>query len=134
MSEEQSKYGNGNETIKIRIDVKTFIESLPKQDDGSVQLDEGIVSGYLADLLNNAGIKAEARYQDADWSISIKGKKYYSSMSFYDKPEESLLSAIRYFADEVNSRNDFEAWYSYSKEEHFLNLRQKEPGTEPEAQ
>lgn len=129
-----------NETIKIKIDVKSFIESIPKQEDGSVQIDEGIVSGYLADLLNDAGIEAEARYQDTDWSIEIKGKKYYSSMSFYDQPEDGLLSAIRYFADDVNSGNyvnsgnDFEAWYSYNNKEHFLNLRQKEPGTETEEQ
>jgi hypothetical protein len=83
--------------IKIKIDAKTFLESLTKEDDGSVQLDERIVSAYLVDLLDNAGIEAEARYQDTDWSISIKGKKYYSSMGFYEKPEEGLLSAIRYF-------------------------------------
>lgn len=131
-----------NDIIKIKIEAKTFIESLTKQDDGSVQIDEGIVSGYLADILNAAGVEAEARYQDTDWSISIKGKKYYSSMSFYDKPEEGLISAIRYFADELNSGNDFETWYSYCRGDHFLNVKQKEPGTgtepgtepEPEAQ
>lgn len=121
-----------SEIIKIKIDAGAFIESLPKEEDGSVQIDEGVVSAYLADLLNDAGIEAEARYQDTDWSIEIKGKKYFSSMPFYDKPEEGLISAIRYFADEVNSGKDYEAWYSYSNKEHFLNLRQKEQGIEEE--
>ncbi len=119
-----------NELTKIKIDAKAFIESLPKQEDGSTLIDEGIVSAYLADLLSAAGVKAEARYQDTDWSISIKDKKYYRVMSFYDKPEVGLLYAIRIFADELNSGNDFEAWYSYRSGEHFLNLKQKEPGTE----
>lgn len=118
-----------SELIKIKIDANTFIESLPKQDDVSVQLDEGIVSRYLADLLNAARIEAEARYQDTDWSISIKGKKYYSAMSPYDEPVGILLSAVQYFADEVNSGNDFEAWYSYSNKEHYLNIQQKESWT-----
>ena len=54
----------------------------------------------------------EAQYQNTDWSISIKGKKYFSSMSFYDKPEEGLLVAIRCFADEVNarSRTEYHGW------------------------
>lgn len=119
-----------NEIIRIPIDAKTFIESLPKQEDGSMLIDEGIISVYLADILNNAGIEAEARYQDTDWSIKINGKKYYSAMSVYDKPEEGVLNAVRYFADELNGGNDFEAWYSYSNKEHFLNLKKKEPGTE----
>lgn len=55
-------------------------------------------------------------------------------MSFYDKPEEGLLSAIRYFADEVNSGNDCEAWYTYTKGEHFLNLKQKKPEKESDTE
>lgn len=113
-----------NDTIRIKIDAKAFLESLPKQEDGSVQLDEGIISAYLADLLNNAGIEAEARYQDTDWSIEVKDKKYFTQTTFTDDQVAAFLWSVRYFADELNSGNDFKVWYSYSKGEHFLNLRQ----------
>lgn len=126
-----------NDVIKIPIDAKAFIESLPKQEDGSTQLDEGIISVYLSDLLNAAGIEAQARYQDTDWSIEVKDKKYFISTGLYDEPVDGLLHAVRYFADELNSGNDFEAWYSYSKGVHFLNVKQKvstsaEKAAEPE--
>jgi hypothetical protein len=39
---------------------------------------------------------------------------------------------IRYFVDEVNSGQDYEAWYSYSNREHYLNIQQKEPGAAPD--
>ncbi len=125
-----------NDVIRIPIDAKAFIESLPKEEDGSVQLDEGIISVYLADILSSAGIEAQARYQDTDWSIEVKDKKYFISTGFYDEPVNGLLHAVRYFADELNSGNDFEAWYSYSKGDHFINVKQKEPGAatdKPEA-
>lgn len=114
-----------NDIIRIPIDAKAFIESLPKEEDGSTQLDEGIISAYHTDLLNAAGIEAQARYQDTYWSIEVKDKKYLISTLFYDEPVDGLLHAVRYCADELNSGNDFEAWYSYSKGNHFLNLKQK---------
>ena len=119
--------------MKLKINAKTFIESLLKQDDGSVQLDVGIISAYIVGILDNAGIEAEARYQDTDWSISIKGKKYYIALDIDGhQPENQLLSTIRNFVDELNSGNDYEAWYSYRKGDHYLNVTPKEPGTKEE--
>jgi len=81
---------------------------------------------YLADILNNVGIEAEAQYQDTDWSIVIKGKKYFTQTTFTDNPEMALLLSVQYFADVLNSGNDYETWYSYKNKEHFLNLRLKD--------
>lgn len=114
-----------SEVIKINIDLKVFLESLPKEDDGSIWVNEEIIIMYITEKLTEAGIQAEAQYQDTDWSISMKEEKYYMAIPCYDSPIENLLSAIRYFSDEVNKGNDFEAWYSFCNKEHFLVLKKR---------
>jgi hypothetical protein len=121
-----------NEIIRIKIDPKAFIATLPNTKDRGVELDDGIISVYLADIFGEAGVEAEARYHDTDWNVVVKEEKYYIGVDFSNDPEASLLKSIRDFLDELNSMNDFEAWYSYRNKMHYLNLKQKDPETKSE--
>lgn len=117
---------------KIKIDTQTFIDALEKLEDGSGYVwDYAAVFRFIADILNGAGIEAEARYQDCDWSIVMAGEKHYFGTPLLDEPAKVLIQSIMYFADAVNSGDQYEAWYSYCSGEHFLNLKPKAPqGTE----
>jgi hypothetical protein len=123
----QRRLEMSNGIIKIKIDVKAFIAALPRPEDEEGLYGAKIVSVYLADILNEAGIEAEAQYEDHVWCVDVKGQKCYGQYIEPSDPEETFLSSIQNFTDELNRDSDYEAWYSYSNKMHYLNLKEKEP-------
>lgn len=112
--------------MKVKIDIQKFVDGLQK-DDQEYIFDDATIFRFLADILNEAGIEAEARYQDCDWSIMVAGEKHYFGTPLFDEPAKVLILSSQYFADAVNSGERYNAWYSYQKGEHFISFEQKKP-------
>lgn len=118
--------------MKVKIDIQKFIDSLQKDESGYI-FDDSVIFRFLADILNEAEIEAEARYQDCDWSIVVAGEKHYFGTPIFDEPAKVLILSSCYFADAVNSGKRYDAWYSYSKGEHFISFEEKKQDEVAEA-
>ncbi len=109
---------------KVKIDIQKFVDSLQK-DESEYIINESVIFSFFADILNEAGIEVEARYQDCDWSIVVAGEKYYFVTPLFDEPTKVLLLSSQYFVDAVNSGKRYNAWYSYQNREHFISFEEK---------
>jgi hypothetical protein len=111
--------------LKIKIDIQKFVESIQKDESGYIFSEEDAFR-YIVDSLNDAGIDAELRYQDTDFSIIVDGERVYISY-FADDPASALIQSLRSLSDEINSSKTRHSWYSYQKGEHFISFEEKKP-------
>jgi hypothetical protein len=120
-----------NDIKRIKLDPRAFIAALPTPVEGEELCGDRIISVYLTDIFNEAGIEAEAQYYDLSWYVAVKEDRCYVDYDTTYDPEESFLRSILNFSLELNSRSGFDAWYSYKNNTHCLNLREKEPCLNP---
>ncbi|MDD5435353.1 MAG: hypothetical protein PH343_07990 [Nitrospira sp.] len=109
--------------MKVKIDVKRFTDSIQKDESGYIFQEEDIYC-VIVDSLNEAGIDAELKYQDTDFSIIVDGERAYISY-FADDPANALIQSLKSLSDEINSSKTRHAWYSYKQGEYFVSFEEK---------
>lgn len=109
--------------MKLKIDVGKFVESIQKDESGYIFQEEDVYR-FIVDSLNEAGIDAELKYQDTDFSIHVDVEKAYISY-FADAPDKALIESLKSLSNEINSSKTRHSWYSYKQGEHFISFEEK---------
>lgn len=109
--------------MKLKIDVGKFVESIQKDESGYIFSEEDVYR-FIVDSLTEAGMDAEMKYQDTDFSIVVDGERAYISY-FADDPVKALIQSLRHLSNEINSSKTIQSWYSYKNGEHFIYFEDK---------